>query len=280
MAELALARRPQEATTWPELTQYFTTRARQLWHEGWRWSETLSDVGVGCRTEFTSRAGEKYASYYVLAQYHGQGHFRKLVGNEALPVVTITDCHIEQVLDHLGARYVRAGSVLDSAEYRLVEAVLGDSRGSPGDEFLMNHVDEGLAVLADLDTSDLAFRAYCLLPLVSDEASFVKYHSALEQVLEPIPAGRDTLALAIHCSKVMRAGAQQLNNALAKVPAGLSSAVVNLLVAKYVRRKKALEADPARTYDSAELDAQYQCWLERLGVAGRYHELRDRLPQF
>lgn len=279
MTGTALTRRPQEASTWPELEQYFTTRARQLWHEGWRWSQTLEDTGVGCRTEFTSAAGERFASYYVLAQFHGQGHFKQLVKAEPLPIVTITDCHIEQILDHIGARYLRAGDLLDTAEYRLVEAVLADNRDNDG-VFLMNHVDEGLAVLAGLGTSTLAKRAFCLLPLVRADADLAKYCESLDQALGPIVGGHEALALAMTCRGVACCWRPDTAFPEGGLPVGAVQAVHEVLIAENVQKRKALSRSNQGAKARLELDTHYRRWLEALGAADQYNWLSAQLPEF
>lgn len=279
MAVTVLARRPQDAATWPELEQYFATRARQLWHEGWRWSQKLDDVGVGCRTEFTSATGELFASFYVLAQHHGQGHFKQLVGSEPLPIITITDCHIEQILDHIGARYVRAGDLLDCAEYRLVEAVLADSRSSSG-AFRMNLVDEGLAVLADLGASMDTKRAFCLFPLVSEDNELAKYYHSLEQVLAPIPGGLEALALAVESREIACRWRPGMPNPQSSVQVSSSKNVKDLLIAEKVQQRAALTQHAMEDSSKADLNVHYQSWLEALGAADRYLWLRSRLPTF
>jgi len=272
-------RRPQEASTWPELEQYFATRARQLWHEGWRWSQHLENIGVGCRTEFTSAAGERFASYYVLAQYHGQGHFKRLVNSDPLPIVTITDCHIEQILDHIGARYLRAGSLLDSAEYRLVEAVLADSRNEEG-VFLMNHVDEGLAVLADLGSGEVTKRTFCLLPLVAEESARARYYDALDQALTPIPGGQAALALAISVRELVGGLRPDQISAPTELERRSDRPVMDLLTAEVVLRRKALSLSSLEETAKAELDARYQEHICALGAAGQYLHLKNLLPTF
>lgn len=267
-----LPRRPQEATTRAEVVQYFTTRARQLWHEGWRWDQHLEDLEVGFRTEFVAADGKRYASYYILAQHHGQGHYRRLAARETLPIVTITDCHIEQLLEHLKVPYTRAGDVLDAAEYRLVEAVLGDEREAGSDTFRMNYVDEGLGVLTQLGASKLAKRAFCLVPLLQDDVALGKYFDAISTALDDIPGGTATIALALEYRNVANGW---LPGRQAPVGVLLSplKEVNDMLIADKVYRRNMLTS--AQT---ATLDAHYQTWLKALGALDRYAALAKMLP--
>jgi hypothetical protein len=236
-------------------------------------------VGVGCRTEFISAAGERYASYYVLAQHHGEGHFKRLVSSDRLPIVTITDCHIEQILDHIGARYLRAGDLLDSAEYRLVEAVLADSRNEGG-VFLMNHVDEGLAVLAELGAGVVTQRSFCLLPLISEAQACTSYYDALLQALTPVSGGLEALALAMATrERVSRLHPARVSTQVV-VEDTPDGPVVDLLTAEVVMQRKALFQSSLQGTDKAGIDARYHEHLCVLGTASRYMHLKNLLPTF
>jgi hypothetical protein len=253
-----------------EVAQYLTTRARQLWHEGWRWDQNLEDRGEGFRTEFVAADGKRYASYYILAQYHGQGHYRRLAAQETLPIVTITDCHIEQLLEHLNVPYLRAGDMLDTAEYRLVEAVLGDEREAGSEAFRMNYIDEGLAVLTYLGASGLAKRAFCLVPLVQEDAALAKYFDAISGALDGIPGGTATLARAMEYRSVANAWLPGMPAPAGPLRLSPLKDVNDMLIADKVYRRKAREAH----------DGYYRLWLEALGADSRYASLRDMLPAF
>lgn len=53
-------------------------------------------------------------------------------------------------------------------EYRLVKQFYGSRKAERSQVPLMNHIDEGLAILEDLKASALAKRAFCLHPLLQD----------------------------------------------------------------------------------------------------------------
>ena len=275
-----LPRRPMEATTLAEVAQYYETRARQMWHEGWRWNRVLEDRGAGYRTEF-KRNGQRFASFYVMAQNHGQGHFRKWVGEEPLPIVTVTDCHIEQVLEHIGARYERVADILDSAEYRLIEASYGDERARRSGVFLMNHIDEGLAVLTAIGASEHAMRAFCLHPLVQDDAALARNFDALSEALASVPGGTRTLALAMEYRNVANAYLARVPMPAGGIRLSPLAEVNDMLVADKVQNRKDFERYHAQTHENRIRLAEYfSQWCEALGVAERYAELKAMLPDF
>jgi len=276
-----LPRRPQEATTEAEILQYYITRARQLWHEGWRWNQQLETLDVAFRTVFTDAHGKPHASYYVLAQHHGQGHYRRLMAQESLPIVTITDCHIEQILEHLNVPYVRGGEILDCAEYRLVEAVFGDECDERTGQYKMNHIDEGLAVLTYLGASKRAKRAYCLHPLVQDDASLSKYFDAISGALDSIAGGGTSLALAMEFRNRANAGLPEAAMSACGPLTSPLAEVNHMLIADKVQNLKDFEAFQVDSPVSRDwLANHYARWLEELGVADQYPSLRKMLPTF
>lgn len=276
-----LPRRPQEATTSEEVLQYYVTRARQLWHEGWRWNQKMEDLDVAFRTEFTDSNGKPHASYYVLAQHHGQGHYRTLMAKETLPIVTITDCHIEQVLEHLKTPYVRGGEILDTAEYRLVEAVFGDDADECTGQFKMNHIDEGLAVLTYLGAGSLAKRAFCLHPLVQADEALAKYFDAISGALNTIAGGTTTLSLAMEFRKAANAwlpGDAMPADSLKPSPL---ADVNHMLIADKVQGMKDFEKFGTDTPVCKDWQANhYAQWLEVLGASEKYPLLKKMLPTF
>ena len=274
---------PHDAATEDEVRQYYDTRGRQLLHDGYRWSGQLSWApgfeGDVYQTFFDRRfSSDPYVSYFALPHARGKGHLRKLVAL-GKPIVTLPDCNIEDALRHVGATYELAGQLTESVEYKLIQAEYGNQRAKRSRVFLMNHIDEGLAVMAEVDASTVAMRAFCIHPLLQDDESLAKNFARVAEAVMSQPAGAEVMALAMeyrsvaneylaHC--VMRAGGIRLSPL---------KAVNHMLIGDKVQNRKDFEQYHAQSHENRVRLAEYFAqWCAALGVADRYEELKALLP--
>lgn len=280
---MKIARLPHDAKIEDEVRQYYDTRGRQLLHDGYRWSGQLAWApgfeGEVYETSFSRRvSAEPFASYFALPHARGKGHLRKLVAL-GKPIVTLPDCHIEDALRHVGAVYELAGQLTESVEYKLIQLEYGNHRAQRSGAFLMNHIDEGLAVMAEVGASTIAMRAFCLHPLLQDDASLYKTFERVCASLQHETDGAQVLALAMeyrsvaneylaHCA--MRAGGIRLSPL---------KDVNDMLIGDKVQNRKDFERYHAETHDNrARLAEYFAQWCDALGVTDRYEELKALLP--
>jgi hypothetical protein len=150
----------------------------------------------------------------------------------------------------------------------------GDRRARRSGIPLMNHIDEGLALLTTLGASLLARQAFCLHPIVQADADLAAAFADGSTALDGVDAR--PLALAMEYRSVANAYLST------RTIAGLDDirlsplADVNLmLVADKVQNRKDFERHHASTHPrAAELALYFQNWLSRLGVSeARYAEL-------
>jgi hypothetical protein len=274
------ARLPKDASTLEGAAQYFATRARQLWHEGYRWDGVVQRVEGAARTVFT-RGEEEFVSLYVLAEHRGRGTYRRLAAQEDLQVVTVADCGIEEVLKHLGKAYTLAGALLETPEYALVSAYYGDRRAKRSGAFLMNHIDEGLAVLSAIGANTQSKRAFCLHPLLRDDSALAENFDRVYQVLVNQPGGAHSLALALEYRNIANAYLSQAPMPSDGIRLSPLPAVNDMLVADKVQNRKDFERFHARSHPNRERLSQYfEQWCDALGVGMRYPGLKAGLPPF
>ena len=274
-------RLPHAAHTYAEVFQYYQTRARQFWHQGWRWSSVVTDLGQAYRTEFTHE-GQAYASYYLPAALWGKGFYRKLLKAEPLPIVTTLDCQIVDILLHIGHPFRRVIGVLDSLEYQLISEFYGDRQAQRSQAFLMNHIDEGLAIMAATGASEVAQRAYCLHPLLQGDADLKENFSRVSEALGPEPDGALTMGLAMEYRNVANAYLSAVQMPAAGIRLSPLPDVNAMLVGDKVQNRKDFERFHEKTHPKKERLAEYfREWCAALAISeDQYQTLVQDLPTF
>lgn len=260
------------AATHDEAARYFANRAVQGLAEGYRWTgdvERLVSDGVewGARTFVVGPDDTRYQSVYVLAALRGQRRlstFAVAAANEA-PFITTPNCDLEDFFRRKHITHVVVGRFAESKEYRAIAADYGDRRARRSGVFLMNHIDEGLAVLRWIGASDEARRAYCLHPLVqADEDLGRTFPRVAELTDDP-----RVLCLALEYRSVANAYLSHRQVASEdEIALGPLEGVRQMLVADKVQNyKDFVLAHRGRHARSAELERYFDTWLRKLGVA-------------
>lgn len=261
---------PGAASTLEEIARYFTNRARQGLMEGWDWDGVVTPLtheGVtwGARTFTTGPGGLRYQSLYVLDEHTGKGHFTRYFAAEPTPVVTAPSCEIEAFLDHKGIPYKVAGAFTQTLEYRAVEEFYGDRHAERSGVHYMNHIDEGLGVLAGIAASEAAMRAYCLHPLFQmDEDLAANARRIAEVSSDPYVA-----VLALEYRNVANAYLSRRTIAsVDEIALSPLEDVNDMLRADKVQNYKDFVKYHDQTHArSAELHRYFRNWLRRLDVS-------------
>lgn len=178
------------------------------------------------------------------------------------------ECDVLQLQLHTGA------GVRDSREYRAIAAFYGERRAERSKVRLIEHIDEGLAILAAIGASGAAMRAFCLHPLVQADADLAANGGRLRELTDDVYV----TALAIEYRHIANATLSHRVIASAEaIPLSPLAEVNAMLVADKVQNRKDFEMHHLGSHArSKELARYFRLWLERLGIdEARYVELVD-----
>jgi hypothetical protein len=181
---------------------YLRNRALQIAHTGAVLKKLERfEMGVWATFEYESNL---YYALYLLEQFRGSGRFYKLcnqkcneVGHQ-IKMITTSQCQLAQFFRHKGIPFILCNGLTNTEEYRLIESIYADKRAVRSGVRLINHIDEGLFILHQLDASCDAKLGYILHPLFqSDDELANNINNPSLKKLEP-----KALALAIEYRSV------------------------------------------------------------------------------
>lgn len=158
-----------------KVIEYYEVKSKELLKFGYRLSNLdISSFNDAVVATFI-KEDKKYHSIYVLEDYIGQDVYIKVYSkisqrlNIVPIIITAKQCEIESFLSHKMIPFVSVDTTLGFVEYDIINKYYKDDKSKRSDVRLMNHIDEGLTILNQLDTTDEAKRAYCLHPIIQTE---------------------------------------------------------------------------------------------------------------
>jgi hypothetical protein len=160
------------AQTRNDALEYLLTRARQLMSRGYNLDniEYRTDPYEHATAVF-SRDGQWFKALYLAPNARGAGSYK--LWNESflpnVPVVTIKACQIAGYLGFNNIEHVVERGPFDSTAYSLIEKYYGDRKPKRANVWLMNHIDEGLAILSEYGADPRALETFCLHPLIQSD---------------------------------------------------------------------------------------------------------------
>jgi hypothetical protein len=158
-----------------------------------------------------------------------------------------------------------AGRVTGTREYRAIRRFYGDRITRRSMVPLMHHIDEGIAVLATLDAKDVTLRAFCLHPLVQDDADLVTSFRRLTELTDSV----QVIALAMEYRRVANACThRRVIRSVDDIELSPLDEVNQMLAADKIQSRKDFVLHHRGAHPrTAELDKYFQLWLRRLGVS-------------
>jgi hypothetical protein len=264
---------PMDADDRVTASQYLVERAHQAAIDGWRpvtlKPEPLVEGGLEWGVRGRVRKGDREAqSIYVYASARGGGRLPRYLRSSALPVITTPDCAIEAFLRHVGVRYEVVAVITDAREYKAIEAHYGARRAERSQVLLMHHIDEGLQVLAQRG-STRAMKAFCLHPLVQQDAALAAAYPSLDVTDDPA-----VLALALEYRNIANATLSMRPIASAgDIPLSPLVEVNEMLVADKLQNWKDFVLHHRTTHPRTHaLERYFAHWHERLGITSADRE--------
>jgi hypothetical protein len=163
-----------------------------------------------------------------------------------------------------------------SVEYKSIAREYGDRRAQRSKVPLILHIDEGIVLLEAIEASETAIRAFCLHPLLQDDASYAANMPRVSDLTDDMTV----LATALEYRRVANAALSHREyRSAADIVLSEVRDVNDMLVADKVQNRKDFLRHHVDSHPrSAELDRYFRLWLERLGIdEARYAELVARL---
>jgi len=213
--------------------------------------------------------GKEYQSIYLLKDFEGKGLYKTLVNKT---IITSIECDI---VDYLVKNRIphELVSFNQFYEYHDIEVFYGNEISNRSGVRLMNHIDEGLAILEWIGASEEAKRAYCLhpifqtdeiLPLYCDELSV--NHKILVRVMEYRSVANEYLS-------------KREIQSIEEIRLSPLKDVNDMLIADKIQNRKDFEIYHEATHPrSKELAKYFKNWMERLNISEQmYQDYKERL---
>ncbi len=271
-----------DCTDFEGACRYFHRRALQGLADGFTWTgrvDALTDpdgLAWGAHTTCHGPDGTAYASVYVYAQARGRGHLSRHLAAHPGPYVTAPDCDLERLFLAKGVAHVVAGRFATTREYHAIERHYDDRCARRSGVPLMNHIDEGVAVLRAIGASERAARAFAIHPLVQLEETLP------DALANPAALTDDPAVLLLAMEYRNVANACLSHRALAsadEITLGPLPEVHAMLVADQVQNRKDFDLHHRGTHPRSDaLERYFALWLQRLGVdEAQYRALVARI---
>jgi hypothetical protein len=261
-------------------TAYFQERAYQVLIDGFHSErdelEPLLAEGQewGLRLLARDRHGVVHQSVYVYAPYRGRGlALTALAGGP--PVVTTPGCHLDGFLAAKRIPFTVAALVTARPEYLAIEEHYDQRTAQRSGVPLMHHIDEGLAVLQRIGAPEAAQLAFCLHPLLQEDAAHAANLEQVRALTSP-----HVLALALEYRRVANAALSHRQLASpSEIELSPHPEVNQMLVADKVQNRKDFLLHHRGAHPRSDaLDLYFRRWLERLEISEpRFAELFEDL---
>ena len=166
-----------------EIVQYYYTRALQLKPYGFELLSIKRVETITFKYVFAVflKNNKTYLSFYLYNSFRGKGNSEAFA--EAIKyqldcynatALTAPECKLATFFTRHNIRYhYLENSHLEYLEYKLISDYYGDQKAKRSNLYLMNHVDEGIAIMLERGASEDAIKAFIAHPMFQDDEHFL-----------------------------------------------------------------------------------------------------------
>lgn len=167
-----------------ELLEFAFTRSRQLLSVGY----SLTDISVSstqytCISALYSKGNKEYKAIYMLHSHRCGKNFSDW--NERfrpdLPTLIVAQPWMVQYLRFNSIDSIAVNGPFTMPEYQAVERYYNNRKPTRANVWLMNHVDEGLAILHAYGADPKASEVFCLHPLIQSDSELLNNRHLLTE---------------------------------------------------------------------------------------------------
>lgn len=151
--------------------------------------------------------------------------------------------------------------IQDTLEYQLIEEFYGDSVAKRSRVPMINHINEGLIVLDEINATEFAKRAFCVHPMVQADLDLANNYDIL------IGCDPHVIALAMEYRSVANEYLSDKVGNVLEIRLSPLAEVNQMLIADKVQNCKDFMTYHKRTHvRAAELTQYFINWMERLEI--------------
>lgn len=265
------------ARTFQEAVEYYQNRAIQLLKEE-IFISSITDMGEYALAIFYNDK-EEFVSYYVYEQHRGKGIYKSLIPKLVNRVLIGDECHLRNFLVKHKADY-RQVKMTPLVEYEMIANHYGYDKAKRSGVPLMNHIDEGLAILQFKFHNKLgAGRPYCLHPILqSDKALSETYDEMSHKSWWDVSPSSIIVAMEYRNIANQYLSMRKISS-IDEIKLSPLIEVNEMLVADKIQNYKDFELYHKDTHPrSAELDEYFKNWLQRLDISmEQYQFLKNKI---
>lgn len=252
-----------------DVKAYYFKRALQLLRFNIK-LVSISGIKQGVIAKFLYYSKEYY-SLYLYPSFRGSNLFSTILDNNT-PIITSNDCNIEQYLLKNGYQYV-VMDLTSSSAYNLISSFYTNQVAKRTGVELMNHIDEGIAILNWINSNNAA-NAYCLHPIVQSDSDLVNSLNWIKYQ-DPI----DILYTTEYRSVANEYLSNRIISDISDIRLSPLDIVNKMLIADKIQNRKDFELYHKSTHTrSKELTIYFDNWLRRLNISeDTYNDIKDKL---